>query len=270
MMEQKTTNLVPLSLIVLLLFLSLSFFSGCTEEQEQADPDMLVLDSLQVTTRSGYTEEFYKDSVLEVFITATNKDIHPGTFSLTLYIDDEAVDEKKVLLNASEDKTVKLTNINLTASGFPLRIMGMDTTGDHVIRVNNVSTTITVQEPPVDVDIQTIDWRETDQGWRPWITLEVYNTADTLFYLGKSFAINTSEDIYLGTIESWEIILGEDNQTGFYPLPPESVAEVEFTSYELLSNNADGSDIRLKSIIVYAGFPWMDATAGIIGEQKIV
>lgn len=269
-MQQKTTNQFRLHLFVLLLFLSLTLFSGCTEEQEQADPSMLVLESLQVTTRSGYTEEFYKDSVLEVFITATNKDIHPGTFTLTLFVDDKVVDEKNVLLNASEDKTVKLTNIELTSSGFPLTIKGIDTVGTHSIRINNVSTTITVQEPPVEVDIQTIEWRETDQGWRPWITLEVYNTADTLFYLGKSFAINTSEEIYLGTIESWEIILGDDNQTGFYPLPPESVAEVEFTSYDLTSNNAEGSDIHLESIIVYAGFPWMDATAGIIGEQKIV
>jgi len=269
-MQAKKQGFKTVSLLIFFILMLSILLSGCLQDEEQADPNLLVLDSLQVTTRSGYTNETYKNSVLEVFITATNKDVVSGIFTLTLYIDDERVDEKIVLLNASEDKTVKLTNLNLSSSGFPLIIKGLNTTGNHTVRVNNVSKNIVVQEPPVEVDIQTIDWIEAENGWRPWITLEVYNTANTLFYLGQSFAIETSNEIFLGTIESWELIHGDENLTGFYPLPPNGLSEVELTSYDLLSNKADGSDIILERVIVYAGFPWMDATAGIIGEQKIV
>ena len=259
------------SIFVSLLLLGSIFFCGCLEEEENnTDPDLLVFNNLSVGTRSGYTEEFYRNSVLEVSVSVTNKDVKPGSFTIKMYIDNFEVDSKTVWFNASEDKTIKFTTLDEQYSQFPLEDRYLNTTGLHTIRVGSISKNITVLSPPVVVNIKSLEWKESDGVWEPWISLRVRNTADRHFYLGGSFAVKTSEGIFQGYVESWNLLVGETNNTGYYRFPADAIADVEIVCHDLQSNVTGGSDIRFDSVRVYAGFPWMDFTGGIIGEADFV
>ena len=254
---------------ILVFLISSLLLSGCVDEKPTADEELLVIDQVSVETRSGYSDDFFIDSVVELTAVVTNKDVSPGSKTLQLRIDDMVVDEQTVTVNASEDKTVKLTNVELSESDFPLIIKGLNSSGLHSVCVNEVCTNITVLDPPLDVSVKSVEWKKDDEGWQPFITLRLRNNFDSYFYLGDSFGLVVDDTVFQGSVESWEIIVGDRNRSGFYPLPADAVADVLITSFDVVSMDGDGSDVNLTGVRVYAGLPWMDATCGIIGETKI-
>ena len=249
------------------MLLCVCVFLGCLDESKNNNSKLMVFDNLKVTTRCGYgNDTVYRDSVLVVSVNITNTDVTSGKISVQFFLDDIVEDEKQVFLNASEQKTIVFTNLKPSYTQFPLQELDLNTTGIHTVHVGPLSTNITVFPPPLTVDIQSVEWKMTNDYWIPWISLRVHNPTKTYFYLGGSFAVVTDEGSFEGSIESWNLLKESEEPFGYYRFPHNNTAEVVISCYELQSTNDQGSDILLQGIRIYEGFPWLDQTGGIIGE----
>ena len=258
-------------LIVFMLFLVLNsiLFSGCTEDEPSVDSDMFLFDNLEVKTRCSYDDTIYRDSVLEISVRLTNEDVNAGSYNVKLFIDDYLEDNETVMLEGSESKTIMLTNLDSYDSNLIISGLRLNETGIHRIIVGNISENISVSPPVLIVDVKDVKWTEQDEGYKPWITLQVQNPTDKHFYLGGSFAIGTKEGIYQADVEEWALIVGYVNNTGYYKIPGYGVADVVIMGYDVVSDYPDGHDVHLDFIRIYAGFPWLDFTGGIIGEAEL-
>lgn len=245
------------------------FFAGCITENSSNNSDNFILSNIEVNTRCGYDNTIYRDSVLDVSVTVTNKDVNPGNYEVNFYIDDYWGDKETVFLNASEGKTITLTNLDKSTNEFSFEGLHLNTTGNHTITVGNISRNITVSPPVLDITIQNFEWKQQNQGYIPSFNLRVRNPTDKHFFLGRSFGIVTDDNILEASVEEWDLIFGYVNTTGFYKIPEDGIADVTIICYDIVADFPDGSDTELEFIRIFAGFPWLDFTAGIIGEIKI-
>lgn len=256
--------------ISLVFFLiCLLFCCGCIDNEENGEMTQFQIKITEISSRCGYHDVIYKDSVVEVTVDVFNPTVNKGVKTIHFSIDDVIKDSKTVTLNASEEKTVRFTTLQETYEEFPLENIHLDTVGIHQVTVGNKSKNFTVYPPVLEVRLDVVEWRESVQGYIPFIRLRVENPSDSFFFLGGSFGVLTAEGIYEGRVDEWDLIKGVVNQTGYYKLPSSGIVDVTVACYSLISSFPDGSDVSLEKMMIYAGFPWLDFTGGIIGELDL-
>jgi hypothetical protein len=134
--------------------------SGCITDNSTSNSKMFVFSDIVVNTRCGYDNTIYRQSVLEVSVTVANKDVISGKYDVNFYIDDYLEDTITVSLNASESKTITLTNLDKSTTEFPFDGLHLDTVGNHTITVGNISKNITIFPPILDIYIQNFEWKK--------------------------------------------------------------------------------------------------------------
>ncbi len=251
------------------LLLSVLGLCGCVNDSNSEVFSDISFKDLSLTTRCGYDDDtFYRNAVLEASVNVSNTGVSSKTVPVEFRIDDQLIDKKQVKVNASETKQVRFTTLKDSFEQFPLEDVGLDDAGVYEVTVGLVSTNLTVNEPVFTISDVDVEWKGSDEGYKPWITLRVSNPLENRFFMGGSFAVVTGTGIYQGSVDSFEFIKGETSESGYYPFPGNAEADVTIACYEINSDRSDGSDVTLSSLRVYVGFPWLDYTGGIIGEQR--
>ena len=248
------------------VFLMIVMSGGCFDQSDQLDTNSFQIEIVEINTRCGYHNVIYRDSVLNVVARISNPDVKPGSMKISFFIDEFLEETKTISLNESEERLVTFSNIDENYVFFPLPGLHLDTAGGQVITVGDVSMNITVHDPVLDVSLKSLEWKTGVEGYNPWLTLEIVNPTNYTFYLGGSFGLVTDEAIYAADVESWQVVSGVESETGFYKLESDATVAVEIARFELSSSQLDGSDVSIENLYVYAGFPWLDFTGGIIGE----